>query len=243
MVGAVETPATARSNDWTSFDPKGQPVVSKAFLVQDAPAWASPLIPAAYATARIDVPGPKGPYLGTGFLVAPRRLVLADFVASILQEDEIELLGPATAEFDGASAAIEAILGTTDPERHAALARLAPFDAAPAKLRFALPEVGTRIAVIGYPRINFTPTPVTLAAFATYPAGSKMIMPGVIIDVAPTQLTYECWTMAGVAGGPIVDLVTGEVIGLHHSGRFEGGTRKTGWGVPLTAITELLEMT
>ena len=109
------------------------------------------------------------------------------------------------------------------------------------KIRWALPEVGTRIAVIGHPMITFTPTIVTLAAFTTFPTGEKMIMPGVIIAVEETKLTYECWTMAGVAGGPIIDLATGEVIGIHHSGRYEGGAKKLGFGVPVTAIEALLK--
>ena len=95
--------------------------------------------------------------------------------------------------------------------------------------------------MIGHPLITFTPTIVTLAAFTTYPTGEKMIMPGVIVSVEETKLTYECWTMAGVAGGPILDLATGEVIGIHHSGKYEGGAKKLGFGVPVTAIEALLK--
>ena len=47
--------------------------------------------------------------------------------------------------------------------------------------------------------------------------------------------------MAGVAGGPIVDLATGEVIGIHHSGKYEGGAKKLGFGVPVMAIEALLK--
>jgi hypothetical protein len=48
--------------------------------------------------------------------------------------------------------------------------------------------------------------------------------------------------MAGAAGGPIIDLATGEVIGIHHSGKYEGGAKKLGFGVPVTAIETLLKM-
>ena len=136
---------------------------------------------------------------------------------------------------------IEEIVGATNDDRHGALARIAPVGRAPLKIRWALPEVGTRIAVIGHPMITFTPTIVTLAAFTTYPTGEKMIMPGVIVAVEETKLTYECWTMAGVAGGPIIDLATGEVIGIHHSGKYQGGAKKLGFGVPVTAIEALLK--
>ena len=46
--------------------------------------------------------------------------------------------------------------------------------------------------------------------------------------------------MAGVAGGPIIDLATGDVIGIHHSGQSQGGATKLGFGVPVTAIEALL---
>jgi len=142
--------------------------------------------------------------------------------------------------FDDQRVAIE-FVGATNDERHGALARIAPSGRAPLKVRWALPEVGTRIAVIGHPRITFTPTIVTIAAFTTFPTGEKMIMPGVIISVEEDKLTYECWTMAGVEGGPILDLATGEVIGIHHGGKYMGGTKKLGFGVPVTAIEALLK--
>jgi Trypsin-like peptidase domain len=218
---------------WTTFDTRGQAVISKAFLVRNAPAWATPLLAAADATARIE-PGPDNPglFIGTGFLVGPRALASTDFVAN---------KKPRFAVFGDKRVVIEEIVGATNDDRHGALARIAPAEQAPLQLRWALPEVGTRIAVIGHPKITFSPTLVTLAAFTTYPVGEKMIMPGIIISVDETKLTYECWTMAGVAGGPILDLATGEVIGIHHSGKYEGGAKKLGFGVPVMAIEALLK--
>lgn len=218
---------------WTTFDTRGQAVISKAFPVRNAPEWATPLLAAADGTARIE-PGPGNPalFIGTGFLVGPGALAMTDFIA---REK------PAAAVFDDVRVVIEEIVGATDDDRHAALARIAPAGPAPLKIRWALPEVGTRIAVIGHPLITFTPTIATLAAFTTFPTGEKMIMPGVITAVEETKLTYECWTMAGVAGGPIIDLATGEVIGIHHSGTYEGGAKKLGLGVPVTAIEALLK--
>jgi hypothetical protein len=148
---------------------------------------------------------------------------------------------PRFAVFGEKRVPIEEVVGAINNDLHAALARIGPTEQAPLKLRWELPSVGTRIAVIGHPMITFTPTIVTLAAFTTYPTGEKMIMPGVIVAVEETRLTYECWTMAGAAGGPILDLETGDVIGIHHSGKYEGGTKKLGFGVPLKAIEALLK--
>jgi Caspase domain/Trypsin-like peptidase domain len=216
---------------WTTFDTRGQAVISKAFPVRNAPAWATPLLPAANATARIES-GPDKPFIGTGFLIGPRALASTDFVAN---------QKPRFAVFGDKRVVIEEVIGATSDDRHGALVRIERAEQAPLKLRWALPEVGTRIAVIGHPLITFTPTIVTLAAFVTYPTGEKMIMPGVILSVEKTKLTYECWTMAGVAGGPILDLATGEVIGIHHSGKYEGGAKKLGFGVPVMAIEALLK--
>ena len=177
-------------------------------------------------------PRPGKPFIGTGFLIGPRALASTDFVAN---------QKPRFAVFDEKRVVIEEVIGATNDDRHGALLRIEPAGPAPLKLRWALPEVGTRIAVIGHPLITFTPTIATLAAFMTYPTGEKMIMPGVIVAVEETRLTYECWTMAGVAGGPIIDLATGEVIGIHHSGKYEGGAKKLGFGVPVMAIEALLK--
>jgi hypothetical protein len=218
---------------WTTFDTRGQAVISKAFPVREAPAWATPLLAAANATARIEpAPGNPNPFIGTGFLIGPRALALTDFIANEK---------PAVAVFGDQRVVIEEIVGATNDDRHGALARIAPSERAPLKIKWALPEVGTRIAVIGHPLITFTPTIVTLAAFTTYPRGEKMIMPGVIVSVEETKLTYECWTMAGVAGGPILDLATGEVIGIHYGGKYKGGAKKLGFGVPVMAIEALLK--
>jgi hypothetical protein len=218
---------------WTTFDTRGQAVISKAFPVRNAPAWAAPLVTAAAATARIE-PGPGSPhaFIGTGFLIGARALAFTDFIAEAK---------PTAAAFGDERVVIEEVVGVTDDDRHGALARIGLTGRAPVKIRWELPEVGTRIAVIGHPMITFTPTIVTLAAFTTLPTGEKMIMPGVIVAVEATKLTYECWTMAGVAGGPIIDLATGDVIGIHHSGQYQGGAKKLGFGVPVTAIEALLK--
>jgi hypothetical protein len=217
---------------WTTFDTRGQPAISKAFPVRNAPVWAAPLLAAADATARLEpAPGNPNPFVGTGFLIGPRALASTDFIVN---------QGLQAAVFGDERVLIEAVVGTTDDDRHGALVRIGPVAKAPLKLSWVLPEVGTRIAVIGHPLITFTPTLVTLAAFTTYPTGEKMIMPGVIVAVEETKLTYECWTMGGVGGGPILDLATGEVIGIHHSGKYEGGAKKLGFGVPVAAIKALL---
>ncbi|MFO0555408.1 MAG: caspase family protein [Polyangiaceae bacterium] len=216
---------------WTTFDTRGQPVVSKAFPADAAPAWAKAVVAAASATVRVE--RASGELVGTGFLVGPNALATTDFIAE---------LGPNVAVLNQLSLSIAEVVAATNDERHAALARLSAAVALPAplKIRWEPPEVGTRIAVIGHPIFTFAPTLVTLAAFATQPSGAKMIMPGVITGVEERLLTYECWTMSGTAGGPIVDLATGEVIGIHHSGKYEGGAKKLGWGVPMRAIEELL---
>jgi hypothetical protein len=225
------TPEPLTPGLWTSFDPTGAPVVSQAFPVHDAPGWAAPLLPAARATARIDAPNGRC----TGFLVAPDRVLsfpLGHWSGAVEPVDY-------WAQFDNERLRMNTIRLIREGELTAILARLErAAEALPLVTRVELPAVGSRIAVIGYPVIDFNPTPVTLAAFSSYPAGEKMIMPGLIVEATPTRITYECWTMKGTAGGPIIDLATGEVIGMHLGGRYLGGTRKLGWGAPLSALSD-----
>jgi hypothetical protein len=219
---------------WTSFDTRATAVISKAFPIVGAPAWANVLLHAAAATARVERRDHGSRFIGTGFLIGPRALATADVVVDDLQV-------PHAANFGGSTAVLEKLVASSK-RHHAALVRIEAVEGLPAlAIRWALPRIGQRIAVIGHPALSFSPTLVTIAAFTTPPAGEKMIMPGVIVAVADDRLTYECWTMAGVAGGPVVDLATGEVIGIHHSGKYEGGAKKLGWGTPMSAIRELLE--
>ena len=65
--------------------------------------------------------------------------------------------------------------------------------------------------------------------------GVLRAMPGRILDVTAVTttgpirvITSDASTMGGVAGGPLVDLATGQVLGLHHSGFWKPDRLKSG---------------
>lgn len=59
-----------------------------------------------------------------------------------------------------------------------------------------------------------------------------------MVEVDSTFFVYECWTLGGAAGGPVVDLDTLGVLGIHYGGKFEKTTGiKYGMGVSLSMLT------
>jgi hypothetical protein len=221
---------------WTSFDTRARKVESRAFALQDAPEWAAPVRRAAEATARLESPGTPYPFAGTGWLVSDGVLATASFV--------MKALAPsgwlAAFDLDKARIAVESLLATTTSDPAIAFMKVDSAGVTPAQVRRSLPRIGQRIVVVGHPVADTrVPEAAIASAYTAVPNGAKVIMPGVIVAVEPTKLTYECWTMGGSAGGPIVDLDTGEVIGIHHSGKYDEETKvKVGYGLPLVALPE-----
>ncbi|MEM6844651.1 MAG: serine protease [Bacteroidota bacterium] len=56
-----------------------------------------------------------------------------------------------------------------------------------------------------------------------------------------SRIEHDCWTMKGSGGSPVVDFVSGKVIGIHTSGDYnEDGYNKTGWAIPIRSVTNFL---
>ncbi|MBI5368960.1 MAG: trypsin-like peptidase domain-containing protein [Planctomycetes bacterium] len=99
-----------------------------------------------------------------------------------------------------------------------------------------------QVVVIGYPMGNSsdslrTPDIVFQRLFGT-PTGVLRLMPGVLLGVESSGLmqdntaclSYDATTCPGVAGGPVIDLHSGCIIGLHYGGSWKG-TRKSCNGI------------
>ena len=65
----------------------------------------------------------------------------------------------------------------------------------------------------------------------------KRLAPGQVMRVEDELLMHDCSTLGGNSGSPIVDLATGEVLGLHFSGVFLRENR----GVPIDYVLNRLE--
>ncbi len=64
----------------------------------------------------------------------------------------------------------------------------------------------------------------------------KRLAPGRLKGAAADLVTHDCSTLGGNSGSPIVDLATGDVVGLHFSGVFLRENR----GVPIGYVTSRL---
>ena len=61
--------------------------------------------------------------------------------------------------------------------------------------------------------------------------GQKYVLPGEITEVSRDMIEYAAFTLGGTSGGPVVDLDSGAVIGVHFAGRFDEATGiKYGFG-------------
>ena len=115
----------------------------------------------------------------------------------------------------------------------------------PVRVSWALPREGQRIAVVAYPA-HGARVPDGLAALflPVVGGGEQAIVTGTVRSVSDdgSAFEYDAWTLAGAAGGPVVDVDTGKVVGVHHSGRVRGDRTKIGIGVPLAFLRDRIDL-
>jgi len=193
---------------------------------------------------RIELAGPKAftPFVGTGFLVAPGVLMTASFVAeAFLRRLE---KGPRRGTWtlrEGVRACIDfreeraqtapsvevRITGVlaVDEKSHLALLTVEDAEGLPEPLTVgAIPDgeepVGRPVYVVSYPMPDVRAGASPLARVFSDAPGTKRLQPGEILGASPEgdQLYHDCLTGPGSGGGPLVDLETGQVLGVHQSG-------------------------
>lgn len=64
----------------------------------------------------------------------------------------------------------------------------------------------------------------------------KRLAPGQVTDVGPEELQHDCSTLGGNSGSPVINLKTGEAVGLHFSGLF----LESNFAVTAPKVRELL---
>lgn len=234
---------------------------------QDLPLWKSRLEDAAIvlggvipSVGRIELTGhPDFLWVGTGWLVHSRYLVTnrhvaelfasgkgdrfvmqqgarGDMVASIdlLQEigrDEkqvflikgIRYIEPRPG-LDLAFLEVEQIEGTI---------------AQPIFLSAAAPKKNPSIATIGYPAFDSRiPEPDLMRRIYGNVFDKKRLSPGSITGFDQDRIMHNCTTLGGNSGSVIVDLKSGDALGLHFSGSF----LRTNYAVRADRIKERLDM-
>ncbi len=244
----VEERPIVRGTAWTLLDAgeKG-PRLSDGVLVTSEiealnPTWYHSIADVVAATARIE----SGSAQGTGFLVAPRLLAVPAF-AMAGGRSTASVVDDAVAWFEAGSRPIALAVVAVDEGAASAgnmiLVELAePPAVDPVVLSDGRPAPWDRVGIIGHPM----PDPRVAvdaieSAFGSLPTGEKTLVTGTVHRIDGSEFHYEAFTLAGMAGGPVVDLDSGEVIGVHIGGRFDGEAGiKHGFGLDLTTLRNLL---
>lgn len=194
--------------------------------------------------------------LGTGFLVAPTRLLTSSYVAEQIQQrrgsepnavamvDFGQEVGPNLSS--GMSLPVGRVLttggawsiGVLEVPEEATRRALRLCDAAPADLERRI------VSVIGYPSED--PRDPAASSLLRGVSGRKRVQPGELVGYAPLpdgsaeMLIHDCSTFKGNGGSPLLDLETGEVLGVHFGGDPSvGGFAVPSWEVRIPALYEV----
>lgn len=233
---------------------------------KDIPLWKSrlekagaALSPAIAAVGRIELSGnPDYSWVGTGWLVHPRYLVTNRHVAetfALADGDNFVL----QSGFDGGMAvSIDMLqeIGRDDkqvfevkgvsyiesrPGLDLAFLEVEQIDgkvATPIELSTRLPGAGLFVATIGYPAFDSRiPELDLMKQIYGEIYDKKRLAPGAITATDDDRVLHNCTTLGGNSGSAIVDLETGEALGLHFSGSF----MRTNYAVRADRVKERLD--
>lgn len=100
----------------------------------------------------------------------------------------------------------------------------------------ALPK--QQVAVIGYPaRDSRVPDAQLMLSIFGDVYDKKRLAPGQVTDVRDDVLLHDCSTLGGNSGSVLLDLATGQAVGLHFAGRF----LETNYAVSAATVASRLE--
>jgi hypothetical protein len=109
--------------------------------------------------------------------------------------------------------------------------------AKPLSLAASDPAQGLAVATIGYPGTDRGDYDVeTLMRVFGNVFDTKRCSPGRIMGRDPRGITHDCSSMPGSSGSAVIDLQTGEVVGLH----FQGTPFRSNHAVPVTTLQTLI---
>jgi endonuclease G len=206
---------------------------------------------AAGAVGRINVSGFEGlQYVGTGWLVEKQIIVTNRHVARVFGRGGGARPIAASIDFleevgrpDQRSFPIVDILHIEDDSGpDFALLRVdetnAQALAPPIPLATTSARPKQQIAVMGYPaRDRRVPDDQLMQSIFGDVYDKKRLAPGQITDVRADVLLHDCSTLGGNSGSVLLDLATGQAVGLHFAGRF----LETNYAVPIPVVAERLE--
>ena len=94
------------------------------------------------------------------------------------------------------------------------------------------------VATIGYPAYDSRiPEPDLMEQIYGEVYDKKRLAPGAITNVDAQRVLHNCTTLGGNSGSLVLDLTTGDALGLHFSGSF----LRTNYAVPANRVKERLD--
>jgi endonuclease G len=124
-----------------------------------------------------------------------------------------------------------------------ALLRIEPSSGAvelpePILLSESAPEEAQQIAVIGYPaRDSRVPDQALMQSIFGDVYDKKRLAPGQIMRATSDVMLHDCSTLGGNSGSVVLDLATGQAVGLHFAGRF----LEANFAVPASRVGDRVE--
>ncbi|HAA58519.1 MAG TPA: hypothetical protein DCE42_27400 [Myxococcales bacterium] len=220
--------------------------------LQEASKYLKKAIP---AVGRIELQGHRRDWAGTGWLVTPDIIVTNRHVASAFAVERngafsfgrgfrggavkarIDFLeefeNPREAHFD--LVRILHIEGKKGPDL--AFLQVKPCEREPISLSQQGPKQKKNIAIIGYPARDLRlPDQELMEKLFGNIYNKKRLAPGMVMNVTPTYFEHDASTLGGNSGSVVLDLETGQAVGIHFAGRF----LKANYAVPSTLISERL---
>jgi endonuclease G len=215
---------------------------------------------AARAVGRIELQNSRYDWVGTGWLVAEDIIVTNRHVADLFVANgsgglvfRTELDAPIAAGVDflqelGRDATrvfevVQPLFVHPDPGPDVAFLKVARSGgdsslAAPIRLAQAAQILDEGVATIGYPAYDSrTPEPDLMDRIFADVYNKKRLAPGSVTAVQADCIFHDCSTLGGNSGSVILDLQSGEALGLHFGGRF----LQTNRAVPAERVRELLQ--
>ncbi len=108
----------------------------------------------------------------------------------------------------------------------------------PIPLSITEPAADRHLAVIGYPaRDSRIPDPLLMRTIFGDIYDVKRLAPGTVMKIVNGVMMHDASTLGGNSGSLVLDLKTGEAVGLHSSGSFKVGN----FAVLSTTVRALLE--
>jgi endonuclease G len=200
---------------------------------------------ASRAVGRLEVTGLPGfPFVGTGWLVDKNIVVTNRHVALAFAEragrgftfKQASGSRPMTAAIDFLEESgrptqlefpiVEILHIEDEPGPDFALLRVESRSgghtlADPIRLARSRPKREQQVAVIGYPaRDSRVPDAQLMQSIFGNVYDKKRLAPGQITKLRNDVVFHDCSTLGGNSGSVVLDLATGEAVGLHFAGRF-----------------------